>query len=63
MEMNIVKNSLDNIFFFFLIVEIGYSSILFIRYLVPETICCFRWQESFGIIRSVLEDFLWIAEF
>jgi hypothetical protein len=64
MEMDIVKYSLDNIFlFFFLIVEIGYSNILFIRYLVPETICCIGWQETFDIIRSVLAVFLWIAEF
>ena len=64
MEIGIVKYSLVDIFhFFFLLVEIAYSSVLFVRCLVPETLRCIGWQESFGIIRSVLLGFLLIAVF
>jgi len=40
MEISIVKYSMVDIFLFFLIIEIVCSNVLFVSYLVPETLRC-----------------------
>jgi len=47
--------------FFFFVVDIQVKvSILLVKYLIAASLCSWDWQESFGIMVSVVVGFLYI---